>query len=747
MKTEELKELLDDMSLEEKICQMVQVIAPVYLKDGEESVVTGPEEHLRKNFDSIPVVGSILGTYHAKTLIELQKYAIAHQPHHIPMLFMMDVIHGMSTIFPAPIAQGASFDPGMYEKCMRVSAEEASASGIHVSFTPMCDLVTDPRWGRVMESTGEDPYLNGEMAAAAVRGLQGEGLQDKTSVCACVKHFAGYGGAMGGRDYNTVEVSERTFLDFYLPAYEKGIRAGAGMVMTSFNTVNGIPATINKKLMRDILRKKFGFDGVLITDYGALAETMEHGCAADEREAAAKCIKAGVDMDMMSTVYMDSLASLVKDGTISEKEIDESVWRILTLKNRLGLFENPFKGADPEEETKTHLSESHRDLARRDAEETFVLLKNDPVENGEKLLPLKKTQRIAFIGPYTDRKETNSSWAVTGDCRNNVTIKEAAEQLLDPEKTTYCEGCPVLPSDDPQLLDFAEYRKDPHSADWWKKQEEQALENAKNADVVVMPLGEHYLQTGEATSRADITIPDVQKKLLEKVSQVNPNIVVVLFNGRPLDLREVCSHAKAILEVWLPGTEGGNAILHTLLGDSCPEGKLPMSFPYSAGQIPVTYNMRRTGRPYAEGTHNRYLSKYLDIPNEPLFPFGFGLSYTEFRISDVRLDSPVLDPENGKDVITASAEVTNTGSREGTETVQLYIRDVCASVARPVKELKGFQKVHLLPGETKTVSFAIREDMLRFTAEDNTFHSEMGEFTVWAADSSRGGESVSFTLK
>ena len=805
MKKTELTALLEDMSLEEKIAQMVQVYGSCYLED-EESAVTGPLAALPVSEDGkTQLVGTVLGTGEAKSLIRLQKENLARQPHHIPMMFMMDVIHGMATIFPAPIAQGATFDPAMYEKAMSAAAKEAAASGLHVTFSPMCDLVRDARWGRVVESTGEDPYLNGEMAAAAVRGFQGEKREDirkKGHVCACVKHFAGYGGAVGGRDYNAAEMSERTFRDFYLPGYRKAIEADAGMVMTSFNLLNGIPASVNQRLMRGILRKELGFDGVLISDYAALAESIVHGCSADEEEAARKGVEAGVDIDMMSTVYASGLKKLVEAGEVPESLVDECVLRILELKNELGLFENPYKDADPEEEKKLHLCKEHRELARRNAEESFVLLKNE----GEKpLLPLEtggRQEKIAFIGPYVNRKEMNSSWAITGNPKDNVTIREAAERVFDEGRTFYAEGCAILGKEDAgQLIGTPEYPMKELSFEEEEKLLREALEAAEKADVVILCLGEHYLQTGEAASRADITLPGVQMNLLRRVSAVNPNVVTVLFNGRPLDLREVSERSRSVLEVWLPGTEGGNAIVNTLTGRNNPQGKLPISFPWCVGQVPVFYNTGSTGRPYYEGCRDKFISKYLDIPNKPLYAFGWGLSYTTFEISEVKFESdidmslsnssngadapaaafgktacadfasagyqlesdilrtrterPSEEPSVGEkpgntaenDKLTASVIVTNTGKCVGTETVQLYLQDVSASVPRPVKELKGFRKVTLAPGESAEVSFVIEEPMLRFTREDNTFGSEPGRFRVWIADSSETGEAKEFYLE
>lgn len=740
MKQKQILALLQDMSLTEKIGQMVQMVGMLY-DAKEQGIITGPMmADMKVTEEDLKMAGSSLLLYGGEKLARIQKSYMENQPHHIPQMFMYDVIHGMKTIFPVPLAQGASFDPVLARDCASVAAKEAAAGGIHVAFSPMVDLVRDPRWGRVMESTGEDPYLNGLFAEAMVQGLQGDDMSREGKVCACVKHFAGYGGATGGRDYNTVEVSENSFRNEYLPAYEKGIKAGAGMVMTSFNTVNGVPATINQWLMKKVLREEMGFDGVLISDFAAIYETIAHGCSEDAKDAAHKAALAGVDIDMMTECYRSELIRLVEDGTIPEALIDESVLRILTLKNKLGLFEDPYKGMGAEKEAQMQLTEAHRALARKAAAQTFVLLKN---EGG--LLPLSTEKKIAFIGPYTDSKCLISTWAISGDVKDCVTIREAAEEVFDSTKTTYVQGSAFMPQgyvfegfDQAGNVLPVEYTEAERT-----QMLQEAIEAAKQAEIVVMPIGEYYLQSGEATSQGDIRIPEPQLVLLREVAKVNANIVVVLFNGRPLDLREVEENAKAVLEVWLPGTEGGHAIVDALTGKVNPSGKLPMSFPYCVGQIPVYYNHLATGRPNDPQKKERYLSKYLDIPNEPLYPFGYGLSYTGFTISDVILSSDRLT-ENGE--ITASVCIQNTGVREGSDVLQLYIRDVTASVARPVKELKGIEKVSLKPGEKKEISFRITEEMLRFVRADGSYGSEPGKFRVWISDSSDSGVYQEFIL-
>lgn len=735
MNQEELLKLRDSMSLKEKVDQMLQLNGMFY-EGNTDDVVTGPASEMGISEEDICMAGSILGAAGAERLKKLQDSYMEKQPHHIPMLFMMDVIHGMKTIFPAPIGLGATFDPKLAGACAGVAAKEAAVSGLHVTFSPMVDLVRDARWGRVMESTGEDPYLNGLFAAEQVKGFQGEDMGEAYKLCACIKHFAAYGGATAGRDYNTVELTEHTLRDFYLKSYKAGIDAGVGMVMTSFNTINGIPASTNKWLMRDMLREEMGFDGVLISDYAAIAETIAHGHSGKPSEAAVKALEAGVDIDMMTSIYAANLCELVEKGKVSESLIDEAVLRILELKNKLGLFENPYKDADEEKEKAYILCDEHRALARETAGKSLVLLKNDGI------LPLNMEKKVAFIGPYTENKELLSSWAVTGNKENTITIKAAAEEVWKDGQATYHQGCGTL-GNDYELLTFMGPWKENIPKETLKQMKDEAIAAAKEADLVVMPLGEHYGQSGEAASRAMIDIPEVQMELFREIRKVNENIVIVLFNGRPLDLREVSKYAKAILVSWFPGTEGGHAIVDVLTGKVNPSGKLPMSFPYSVGQVPVHYNEYNTGRPYTSGSMNKFLSKYLDIPNKPLYPFGYGLSYTDFEISPVVLSSAKMKEE---ETITAKAVIKNTGKTKGTETVQLYIRDLVSSVVRPVKELKGLRKVELLPGEEKEVCFTIDSNMLKFTRADGTFGSEPGVFKVWIGNSSETENAAEFEL-
>ena len=620
MTEQKLKELLADMTLEEKVNQMSQVVGAFFNKDMDITAM-GPMADKGFTPENVALSGSVLGTMGAETLKKIQKDFVEQHPHHIPMLFMLDVINGFKTIFPIPLGQGATFEPELSEKCAAVAAKEAAVSGLHVTFAPMTDLVRDARWGRVMESTGEDPYLNSLFCAGMVRGFQGDDLKEPYKIASCVKHFAGYGAPTAGRDYNTVELSEHTFRDFYLPSYKAGIDAGAAMVMTSFNTVNGVPATGNKKLMRGILRDEMGFDGVLISDWAAIEEIIYHGYCADREEAAVRSAEAGVDIDMMTGIYCENLCRLVREGKLSEDLIDESCMRILELKNKLGLFENAYKDADETKEKEVILCKEHRDLAREAARKSFVLLKNE-----EKILPLGKEKKIAWVGPYVHSRNLMGSWSFIGDAKDVTNLEEAVKAQADTTNMSFHAGSPMLGSDI-RLEGFGEAMEQSHTPEEEETMLLEAVNAAKEADVVVLAIGEDRLQSGEATSNANIRIPEIQQRLLERVSKVNENVVVVLFNGRPLDLRDVVSKAKAVLEVWMPGTEGANAIADVVFGAYAPSGRLTMSFPYSVGQVPVHYNEYSTGRPHVPGKDkDRFRSKYLDIPNAPLFPFGYGLA-------------------------------------------------------------------------------------------------------------------------
>lgn len=732
MEQKKIRELLEEMSLEEKIHQLFQGNGSFYEEGG---VATGPASEQGFSEQAIREAGSVLSIVGAENVKKIQKIHREGHPHHIPLLFMADIINGYKTVFPIPLAQGAAFHPEVAYTGAEVAAREAAAAGIHVTFSPMVDLVRDARWGRVMESTGEDAFLNSEYARALVRGYQGSDPKEKGRLGACVKHFAAYGAPTAGRDYNNVELSERTLRDDYFPAYEAAIKAGALLVMTSFNTLNRIPSSGNQWLMRQVLRGEMGFDGVLISDWAAIEEIAKHGVGDGRKEAARLALLAGTDIDMMTGCYANYLKELVEEGEIPVSLLDEAVLRVLELKNKLGLFENPYKDADEEEEKRLLLCGEHREKARWAARETFVLLENDGI------LPLGKEEKIAFIGPYTEERSILGAWSIFADEEDAVTVREGVERLG--AKAVFARGCDSL-APGGKIRGMNKVYQSFCTEEEAAALEKEALTAAAEADKVILCIGEHVAQTGEAASRADITIPEHQKKLLRKVAAVNPNIAVVLFNGRPLDIREIKELARAILVVWMPGTEGGNAIAEVLYGQADPGGRLPMSFPYAVGQVPVFYNEFSTGRRMdPDQPENRFQSRYMDIPNEPLYPFGYGLSYTEFSWSAVTLSGQRL-ARGGS--ITASVTVKNTGKRGGFEVVQLYLRDEAASVARPVRELKGFQKIYLAPGEEREVSFVITEDMLKFHDIDMKNTAEAGAFTVFVGRDSRSENRAEFEL-
>ena len=729
MTKEELLHLLHQMTTQEKCRELMQLPMEAFT---ETDISTGPCEDLELTDEKMAQVGSILSLTGAEWTRKVQEEHLKNNRLNIPLLFMADIINGYKTIFPIPLAQGCTFDPDLVRQLAEAAAREGAAAGVHVTFSPMADLVRDPRWGRVMESTGEDPYLNGIMAEQMVKGYQGNDLKEEGRLAACVKHFAGYGAPLGGREYNQVELSERTLLEDYLPAYEKAVRAGARLVMSSFNTLERVPSTGNRKLMREILRGKMGFQGVLISDYAAVKELIAHGLAENEAEAARLALEAGVDIDMMSRCYSDFLCGQIERGEVAQELLDEAVLRVLELKNDLGLFENPFKDGSPEKEKELLLCEKHRSLAQRAAEESFVLLKNE-----ENMLPLSKEETTAFIGPFGEEKGLLGAWALFADREDTVTVKEGVERLCPGQ--IWAKGCEILEPGQKWLRGYI-----PITEETWKQTAEtaeekikEAVEAAGRADRVVLLLGEQELESGESGSCGHIGLPPSQMKLLKAIAQVNSNLILVVFSGRPLILTEACAYAKAVLFAWMPGTQGGPAVANVLYGYSNPSGKLTMTFPYHMGQIPVYYSDFATGRPQMPG--------YIDIPKEPLYPFGYGLSYTEYAYSPVKLDQKVLDSQT--DVIHASVRVKNTGNMEGREAVQMYIQDVKGSVSRPVRQLKGFQKISLAPGEEKEVRFEIREEMLRFWTIDMEYRSEPGRFRVWIGTDSRTENGEEFYLR
>lgn len=736
MTDEKILELLKDMSVDEKIGQLVQLTGNFF--DGE-GLATGPMEDMNLTEEQVGNTGSVLSTVGAAKIRAIQKKSMEMQPHNIPMIFMADIINGLRTVFPVPLAQGCSFNPGLVKEMASVAAKESARAGLHVTFSPMVDLVRDARWGRCMESTGEDVFLNAEMCKAMVEGYQGDGIGSKDKVSACVKHFAGYGAPIAGRDYNTVEVSERSFKEEYMPAYKAGADAGARMFMTSFNTLGRIPSSVNKKLMRDTLRDEWGFDGILISDWCAIKEVIYHGVAEDEKEAAYLALRAGVDIDMMTNVYANHIKAQIESGKIPMEWLDECTLRVLRFKNELGLFENPFKDADEEYDETSDIEPANRIFARKAAPETFVLLKNE-----DNILPLDKngTKSIAFVGPYMEEEKICGSWSLFYRQEECVGLKQALSEMNIKAPYTVDRGCNTLAVGEASD-GFKGHVESEITEEDVERMTKEAVEHAKASDIVVLAIGEYYNYTGEGGSKTEITIPEHQMKLLRAIYEVNENIVVVNFSGRPLDLREVNEKAKAILQVWYPGTETGHAVMDVLFGDANPSGRLSMSFPYNVGQLPMNYSELHTGRRHTEGDGNRFCSRYLDAPNLPLFAFGYGLDYTTYEYSNLKISSETI-AENKP--VTVSIDVKNTGTRAGDEVVQMYINDVSASVARPVRELKGFEKIHLNTGETKTVSFEITTDMLKFYDIDMNYVAEPGRFRVFVGGNSDAEMEVGFRL-
>lgn len=720
LENRQIEVLLNEMTIEEKIGQLVQLAPPFFKGSTERGKITGPLAQIYVSDDLVKNAGSVLGASGAREIKNIQEQHLKENRLGIPLLFMSDIIHGYETIFPIPLAIGSSWDLELAKKSAEISAIEGAVSGTHITFSPMVDLVRDPRWGRVMESTGEDPYLNSEFAKAFVYGYQGRDLKNNSyRLAACVKHFAAYGAPEGGREYNTVNMSERQLRESYLPAYKAAIDAGSKLVMTAFNTVDGIPATGNKMLMRDILRNEWGFNGVVISDWGAVKELIPHGVAEDEREAAYKAIHAGVDIEMMTTCYTH-LKDLIENGQVKEELLNEAVLRILHLKNDLGLFENPYRGLNEELEKEVILCKEHREAARKIASKSCVL-----IQNHHSILPIKPSQKVALIGPFAESNDLLGPWSWKGDRNDVITLKKGLERKIDEKKLFVSKGCNIDSITDDQLHD--------------------AIFAAEQADVVILALGENSEMSGEAASRSNIKLPDSQLKLIDAIHKLGRPIVTVLFNGRPLDLHDVINKTDAILEAWFPGTEGGNAIADLLYGDINPSGKLSMSFPYSVGQVPVYYNHYMTGRPKdAPDAQEKYVSQYLDIPNEPLFPFGYGLSYTTFSYQNMTLSSDTITPDEKLQV---SITIKNTGTVPGEEIVQLYIRDLVGEVVRPIKELKGFKKIYLEPGEEKVVIFEITEKQLRYYHSDLNYDSDAGKFEVYIGPNSRDVQSLTFRLK
>lgn len=697
---QKVTELMAKMTLEEKIGQLNQY--------NDDITATGP---VTKDADKAGQVragklGSILNAIGAKNTKNWQDQAMQSRLK-IPLLFGQDVIHGFRTTFPIPLGETATWDMNLIEKSARIAATEASAYGIHWTFAPMVDIGRDPRWGRVMEGAGEDTYLGTMVGKARVKGFQGNGLGNKDAVMACAKHFAAYGAAVGGRDYNSVDMSLRQLHETYLPPFKAVSDIGVATFMNSFNDINGIPATGNKYLQRDLLKGAWNFQGFVVSDWGSIGEMIPHGFAKDNKDAALKAIIAGSDMDMESRSYINHLAELVKEGKVDIQLVDDAVRRILTKKYELGLFDDPYRFINEKREKEQANNPEHRKFAREIGAKSIVLLKNE-----NQLLPLSPTtKKVAIIGPFAKATvENHGFWSIAfpDDSQRIVTQFDGIKAQLDKNsELLYAKGCNA--NDNDKSL-FAE-----------------AVETAKKADVVIMTLGEGHAMSGEAKSRSNIHFSGVQEDLLKEIAKTGKPIILMINAGRPLVFDWASENIPTIVYTWWLGTEAGNSIADVLFGKINPGGKLPMTFPRTEGQIPIYYNHYNTGRPAKNNTDRNYVSAYIDLDNDPAYPFGFGLSYTTFQYSDVNVSATQL---KGNQTLTASVTLTNSGNYDGEEVVQLYIRDLVGKVVRPVKELKGFQKIFLKKGESKTVSFNITPEDLKFYDDELNFDWESGEFDI-----------------
>lgn len=705
---QKVSELLSKMTLEEKVGQLVQYSGFEY--------ATGPQ-----NSNSASVlneikqgkVGSMLNVAGAEETRKFQELALKSRLR-IPLLFGQDVIHGYRTTFPVNLGQAASWDLKLIEKSERIAATEASAYGIHWTFAPMVDIARDPRWGRVMEGSGEDTYLGTQIGLARIRGFQGKGLGNLDAIMACAKHFAAYGAAVGGRDYNSVDMSLRQLNETYLPPFKAAAEAGVATFMNSFNDINGIPATANKYILRDLLKGKWNYKGFVVSDWGSIGEMVPHGYAKENKEAAEKAIIAGSDMDMESRAYMAELPDLVKEGKVDPKLIDDAAKRILVKKFEMGLFDDPYRFSSEKRQQEQTNNQENRKFGREFGSKSIVLLKND-----KNILPLSRSVKtVALIGPFGKETSANHGfWSVAfkDDNQRIVTQFDGIKNQLDKNSTLlYAKGANV---DDQDRSMFAE-----------------AVETAKKADVVIMTLGEGHAMSGEAKSRSNIHFSGVQEDLLKEIAKTGKPIVLMINAGRPLVFDWAADNIPAIMYTWWLGTEAGNSIADVLFGAVNPGGKLPMTFPRTEGQIPVYYNHYNTGRPAKNNTDRNYVSAYIDLDNDPKFPFGYGLSYTQFKYSDMNLSSITL---KGNQTLNISVNVTNSGNYDGEEVVQLYIRDLFGKVVRPVKELKGFQKVFIKKGETKTISFTLTPENLKFYDDQLNYDWEGGEFDIMVGTDSK----------
>lgn len=735
-----LDNLLKRMTLEEKIGQLNLPVT------GE--ITTGQA----KSSDIATKIkrGEVGGLFNLKgvdKIRDVQHLAVENSRLGIPLLFGMDVIHGYETIFPIPLGLSCTWDIPTIEESARIAAVEASADGISWTFSPMVDISRDPRWGRVSEGSGEDPFLGALIARAMVRGYQGKDMSRNDEIMACIKHFALYGAAEAGRDYNTVDMSrQRMFNDYMLP-YQAGVEAGAGSVMASFNEVEGVPATANKWLMTDVLRGAWGFNGFVVTDFTGISEMIEHGIG-DLQTVSARAINAGVDMDMVSEGFIGTLKKSVEEGKVSVETVNTACRRILEAKYKLGLFDNPYKYCDLKRPARDIFTKEHRATARKIAGESFVLLKNEGLSPTlAPVLPLSPTGTIAVIGPLANtRSNMPGTWSVAAVLDKSPSLVEGLTEWVGNQgKILYAKGSNLIgdAAYEERATMFGRSLNRDNRTD--QQLLDEALKIASQADVIVAALGESSEMSGESSSRTNLNLPDVQHTLLEALLKTGKPVVLVLFTGRPLVLNWEQEHVPAILNVWFGGSEAGPAIGDVLFGAVNPGGKLTMTFPKSVGQIPLYYAHKNTGRPLKEGKwFEKFRSNYLDVDNDALYPFGYGLSYTTFRFSDITLNRSSIGMDNE---LVASVTVTNTGDRAGSEVVQLYIRDLVGSVTRPVKELKGFEKIYLQPNESRTVRFTIAPEMLKFYNADLKFVAEPGDFDVMIGPDSRNVKTARFTLR
>ena len=725
--------LMAKMTTAEKIGQLnllavgFDVTGPVVSKDVDANIRQGN-------------VGGVFNTYTPQAVRKLQELAVKESRLHIPLLLGYDVIHGHRTIFPIPLGLAASWDLAAIEQSARIAAEESSADGLNWVFSPMVDIARDARWGRIMEGAGEDPYLGALIARAMVRGYQGTAndLTRDNTVLACLKHFALYGAAEAGREYNTTDMSRQRMYNEYLPPYKAAVDAGVGSVMSSFNDINGVPATANKWLMTDLLRRQWGFGGFVVTDYTAINELVAHGLGTDQ-QVAALALNAGTDQDMVGEEFLRYTALNLKSGAVQMSQVDAACRRILEAKYRLGLFQDPYRNVSPERAQRTLLQPAYLAAARDIARKSMVLLKNE-----RSTLPLKKTGRVALIGPLANRqRDVIGSWSGAGDWHQAVSVEQGLRAAAPGLTITYAQGANI--ADDPQLID----RLQAHGGDLEIDQRSpedmirEAVRVAQAADVVVAVVGESQGMSGEAAARADIGLPGQQLALLKALKATGKPLVLVLMNGRPLALPWENQNADAILETWFAGTQAGHAIADVLFGDYNPSGKITATFPVAVGQEPLYYNHKNTGRPYTGAKLDKYKSRYLDVPNEPLYPFGYGLSYTTFTYGPPTLSKVSIGPA---ETLTVSVSVQNTGDRDGEEVAQLYLRDMVGSSSRPVAELKGFRKVLLKKGERKTLTFRLAPDDLKFYNQDLQFVAEPGDFQVMVGGNSRDVQAATFRL-